>query len=73
MAARHTIERVLRDDDDASGQSIREWKIESEGSHIMIRRREGDGFVMLRAADVDTFVADLRRAQDAAKWLAEQS
>lgn len=31
MPAKHTIERILRDDDDASGQTVREWKIEVEG------------------------------------------
>lgn len=69
MAARITIERILRDPDDASGQSIRDWKIESEPGFITIRLKHGDGFIMLRPADVETFIFDVRRAQDAAKSL----
>ena len=65
MAARVTIERVLRDDDDASGQSIREWKIEAETGSIMIRPREGNGFLLMRGADIDIFIEDLRRTRDA--------
>lgn len=64
MAVRATIERVLRDDDDASGQTIRDWKIEAEpGAGIMIRMKHGTGFILLRAGDVDLFVADLKRAE----------
>lgn len=64
MALRVTFERVLRDDDDASGQTIRDWKIEAEpGSGITIRMKHGDGFVLLRAADIDLFVKDLNSAK----------
>lgn len=72
MAVRHTIERILRDDDDDSGQSIREWRIETEGTHVTVRRREGDGFILLRAADIDTLITDLRRAQEASQWALTQ-
>jgi hypothetical protein len=62
MAARITTERILRDDDDDSGQSIRDWKIESDSGHVTIRLKHGDGFILMRAADVEIFVDDLRRA-----------
>lgn len=64
MTARITIERILRDNDDMSGQTIRDWKIESEWHGVTIRMKHGDGFILLRAEDVDQFVADLNRAKD---------
>lgn len=66
MAARITIERLLRDEDDSSGQSIRDWKIESEPYSVTIRLKHGDGFILLRAADVDIFIADVKRAKETA-------
>lgn len=67
-SARITIERILRDDDDHSGQSIRQWRIEIEGAHITVRDREAHlGFLMLRPSDIETFVDDLRNAQRLAK------
>jgi hypothetical protein len=73
MTARITIERLLRDDDDASGQSIRKWKIESEAGHVTIRLEHGEGFILLRSADIDQFVVDLNMAGDAADELAAES
>ena len=73
MPARHTIERILRDADDSSGQSIREWKIESESGFITIRLRHGDGFISLRPDDVAWFVIDLTRAKDAALSFASET
>lgn len=72
MVARITIERVLRDDDDASGQNIRDWKIESEAEAITIRMKHGEGFILLRSADVDQFVTDLNRARELADDLAKE-
>jgi len=72
MVARITLERVLRDDDDDSGQTVRDWKIESEAGHITIRMKHGDGFILLRAGDVDKFVIDLNRAKDSAVELARE-
>lgn len=67
MSARITIERILRDDDDHSGQTIRQWRIEAEGGHITVRDREDHlPFLMLRPADVDILILDLRKAQAAA-------
>lgn len=71
MAARVTFERVLRDDNDDSGQSIRDWRIESEAGHITIRLKHGNGFLLMRPADVDQFVIDLNRAKVCAETLAE--
>jgi hypothetical protein len=66
MAARMTLERILRDDNDDSGQTIRDWKIEADPGHITIRLKHGDGFILLRLADIQVFVADLERARNAA-------
>lgn len=64
MSERITIERILRDDDDCSGQTIRQWKIEAEGGHITVRDREDHlPFLMMRPADIEIFVDDLRRAR----------
>lgn len=73
MAARITIERILRDADDASGQSIRQWKVEAEIGGITVRHNHGDGFIMMRTDDVDRFVADIYRAATIAKMLKEES
>jgi len=70
MTGRITIERILRDDDDASGQSIRKWKIEAEAGVVTIKLDHGDGFILLRARDIDQFVIDLNRAGEAADDLA---
>lgn len=72
MSARITIERLLRDDDDASGQTIRQWKIEADPGMITLRHNHGDGFIMLRSADVHMLIHDLTRAQTAADQLAEE-
>lgn len=65
MAVKYTIERILRDDDDVSGQSIRSWIIEVEPSaSVVIRMNHGDGFILLRADDIDLFINDLTSAQD---------
>ena len=69
MAARVTIERVLRDADDVSGQSVRDWKMEAEKGHLTIRLKHGDGFIMLAPGDVEQFINDLRRAEQAARDL----
>lgn len=69
MIARITLERILRDDDDASGQSVRDWTIQSEAGNITIRLKHGDGFLMLRPADIEIFTADLIKARDAATQL----
>jgi hypothetical protein len=66
MATRVTIERILRDEDDASGQTIRDWKIEAERGHIVVRMKHGDGFITMRPADIDIFTDDLAWAKAAA-------
>lgn len=74
MSARITIERILRDDDDDSGQTIRQWKIEAEGRHIVVRDHEEHlPFLMLRPADIAIFVGDLERARAAAIELCSAS
>lgn len=73
MAARITVERILRDDDDASGQTVRDWKIESEAGFVTIRLNNGDGFILLRDDDVNQFMQDLHRARMASIQLREES
>ncbi len=63
MAKRITIEHLERDDDDDSGTSVRSWKLEVDPGFIFVRMNHGDGFILLRAADIDAFVEDLRQAQ----------
>lgn len=72
MPARITIERLLRDEDDASGQSVRNWKIEVDACTITIRLKHGDGFLLLRTDDVPLFSADLERACVASRSLEEE-
>ncbi len=61
MAKRVTIERVLRDDDDASGQSVRGWKLSLDGKFITIRpaRRDVSDFLLIQTDDVETLCRDL--------------
>jgi hypothetical protein len=66
MAWRKTIERILRDSNDQSGQSIREWKIEAEKDLIKVCLNHGDGFILIRPSDAELFVADVCSARDAA-------
>lgn len=73
MPARITIERLLRDEDDASGQSVRDWKIEADGDSITIRLKHGDGFLLLRHTDIDIFTSDIENARDAARALLKNS
>lgn len=72
MPARITIERVLRDEDDATGQSVRDWAIEVDAGHITIRLKHGTGFLMLRTDDIPLFSADLDRACVASRSLEEE-
>lgn len=62
MAVKMTVERILRDDDDASGQSVREWKIELEDGMLTISgsRHRPESWVLLRLSDADDFIADIR-------------
>lgn len=73
MAARVTFERILRDEDDATGQSIRDWKIESGRGDITIHVGRGYGFILLRPEDVDLLMVDLGRAKEAALRLSQET
>lgn len=66
MAARITIERILRDNDDDSGQTIRQWRLESEAGNVVLKMNHGDGFIMVRPDDIDCLCGDLQRAKSAA-------
>lgn len=73
MAVRITLERFLRDDDDASGQSVRDWKLESEPGFVVIKLKQGDGSLLLRTGDIPQFVQDLHRARTTALDLAKEN
>jgi hypothetical protein len=62
VASKITVERILRDDDDASGQTIREWKLELEGDTLTINgsRHRPDAWLIIRLSDADEFMADIR-------------
>lgn len=58
--AMRTLERILREPDDASGQTIRQWCIEREGAFLTLKnRRDKAGFLLIRVSDLTQFVADL--------------
>lgn len=60
MAKRLTLERLLRDDDDASGQTIRQWHVERDGELLTIRTRaDQPGFLLIRASDAALLCADI--------------
>ncbi|MCK5746468.1 MAG: hypothetical protein KAH44_09635, partial [Oricola sp.] len=58
---------ILRDDDDHSGQTIRQWAITvDEPGGVMLTDcpdGNGSGFVMLRRADIPLLIADLEQAR----------
>lgn len=62
MAVKLTVERVLRDEDDASGQSVREWKLELEGDTLTISgsRHRPESWIIIRLSDADEFMTDIR-------------
>lgn len=72
MSARVTIERILRDDDDASGQTVRQWRIEAEAGYVTIRTGGENSFLLIQTGDVYLFVRDLNQAVEAAAGLAKE-
>lgn len=60
MSARRTIERILQDGDDR--QTQRSWAFQADGNHITIKDRVDGPFLglLIRAADIPQFVADLQ-------------
>ncbi|MBU1606341.1 MAG: hypothetical protein KKD08_05975 [Alphaproteobacteria bacterium] len=62
MTSKITIERVLRDPDDASGQTVREWKLELEGDTLTISgsRHRPASWLIIRLSDADEFMADIK-------------
>lgn len=62
MSSKITVERVLRDDDDASDQTVREWKLELEGETLTISgsRHRPDSWLIIRLSDADEFMADIK-------------
>lgn len=59
MTRRTTIERILRDEDDASGQTVRAWRLRRDGSFIQIGRDEDSDWFCIRPEDAAQLAADL--------------
>lgn len=57
--AKRSLERVLRDDDDANGQTVRSWLLSRDGDSIQIARNEHSDWNIIRVSDVPQLVADL--------------
>jgi hypothetical protein len=66
MSTRTTIERILRDADDASGQTCRGWTIEVSDGVIVMRDFNALPFITFGVADVSALFGDLRLAMRAA-------
>jgi len=62
VSSKITVERILRDAGDASGQTVREWKLELEGETLTISgsRHRPDSWLIIRLSDADEFVADIK-------------
>lgn len=57
--AKRTLERILRDEDDASAQTVRGWLLTRDGDSLQIARNEHSDWNMVRVEDVPQLVADL--------------
>lgn len=66
MVERATYDRILRDPDDASGQTVRQWSVQAERGRVVIRDAAGDNgryCIGMRVGDVEAFRTDLDRAR----------
>lgn len=55
-----TVERMVRDDEDPTGHSVRSWWIRRDGSYIWIQPAENQaGPLMIQASDIEALCADL--------------
>ena len=59
MSARFIIERVLRDPDDATGQTVRSWWLKLSGGDVQIAGSEHSIANMVRVDDLSLLIADL--------------
>lgn len=64
MSLAITLERGLRDDDDASGQTYRGWKLTRDGDHITITGLPGERWFIIRVADALLLGEDLAAMAD---------
>ena len=68
MAVKLTLERILRDDDDSSAQTVRSWALSIDGDHLTIKRATDQAErVHIRLDDVGDLIADLNAIADAAE------
>ena len=66
MVERATYDRILRDPDDVSGQTVRQWSVQAEAGRVVIRDAAGDDgryCIGMRPGDVESFCTDLDRAR----------
>lgn len=64
MGERTIIGRTIRDPDDASGQSVRAWRLTvADGSATLTGGDHEDAYapISCRTEDVEQLIADLRR------------
>ncbi len=70
MSTRVTLERLLRDEDDAAAQTVRGWTLQIADGGISIGGREpGSAKFMIRVAEIGELIGDLNAAADAAEAL----
>lgn len=64
MSRRIIVETVLRDHDDATGQTVRSWRLENSDGAMTLTGGTGEDAhrpVSLRASDLPDLIADLER------------
>lgn len=68
MTVKLTLERILRDDDDASAQTVRGWALSIDTGSLSVRRSadQAEG-LLIRLDDVGDLIADLNAIADAAE------
>lgn len=70
MALQFTTRRILRDDDDASAQTVRSWTVTAADGHLTVTggtHEDAHSPVFCRVADVDALIADIKQAADLAR------
>jgi hypothetical protein len=60
VSAKRRLERILRDEDDASAQTVRRWLLTAADGHLQIASNENSDWIMIRLSDVPQLVADLQ-------------
>jgi hypothetical protein len=64
VSVRLTIERRLRDGDDATAQTFREWRLQASDGFVTIAKNEHSDWLQVRVEDVPLLIADLQAITD---------